>query len=203
MDNLTHSLVGLAMSRAGLNRFTPHATLLMVLSANAPDIDIVAVSRGGLGYLQAHRGYSHSLVCLPLLSLLPVIIVAAIFRERLPWAKTWLASSIGVASHVLIDWTNSYGVRLLLPFSSRWFHLDWINLYDGCLLAVLLFAALWPSLARMVNREIGDRGPAGRGTAVFALAVFVFFDCARGVMHARALAQLDSRLYNDAPALET
>ena len=33
MDNLTHSLTGLLLSRAGLNRFYPRATLVLIVSA--------------------------------------------------------------------------------------------------------------------------------------------------------------------------
>jgi inner membrane protein len=48
MDNLTHTLTGLMLSRAGLNRWHPRASLVLMLSANIPDIDFVAVARGGL-----------------------------------------------------------------------------------------------------------------------------------------------------------
>lgn len=199
MDNITHSLTGVALARAGLDRFSPHATFLLILSANAPDVDIVATSRGGLAYLEAHRGYTHSAICLPLLALVCVVVVAAIFRQRLPWRNAWLLCCAGVGSHLLIDWTNSYGVRLLLPFSSRWFHLDWNSLYDGYIWAVLGFAALWPWFARLVSREIGARPSSGRGLAVFALAFFVLFDGGRAALHGRAVAQLESRLYDGAP----
>jgi inner membrane protein len=203
MDNITHSLTGLAIARTGLNRFSPHATLLMILAANVSDIDIIAATKGALPYLEAHRGYSHSILCLPVMALLPVLAVAAIFRTRLPWLRAWLLSCIGVASHLLIDWTNSYGVRLLLPLSSRWFYLDLNSLYDAYIMAVLAFAAVWPLFARMVSKEIGARSPAGRGMAVFALAFFVLFDCGKAAMHARAVAQLNSRLYDDVPPLQT
>ena len=39
MDNITHSLTGLMLSRAGLNRISPEATWVLLLAANAPDID--------------------------------------------------------------------------------------------------------------------------------------------------------------------
>jgi inner membrane protein len=203
MDNLTHSLTGFALARSGLDRLSPHATLLMILAANAPDLDIVALQGGPLRYLEWHRGYSHSLPCLPLMALLPVVVVVTIYRQRLPWIRAWLLCCIAVASHLLIDWTNSYGVRFMLPFSSAWFHLDLNALYDGWIWAVLLFAALWPILARLVSGEIGDRPPAGRGTALFALAFFVLFDLARAVLHQWADAKLDARLYEDAPPLQT
>jgi inner membrane protein len=203
MDNLTHSLTGFALARSGLDRLSPHATLLMILAANAPDVDIVGLQGGPLRYLEWHRGYSHSLPCLPVMALLPVLFVAAIFRQRLPWIRAWLLCCIAVASHLLIDWTNSYGVRFMLPFSSAWFHLDLNALYDGWIWAVLLFAALWPILASLVSSEIGDRPPAGRGTALFALAFFVLFDLTRAVLHHWADAKLDARLYEDAPPLQT
>jgi inner membrane protein len=203
MDNLTHSLTGFALARSGLDRLSPHATLLMILAANAPDLDIVGLQGGALRYLEWHRGYSHSLPCLPLVALLPVLVVAAIYRQTLPWIRAWLLCCIAVASHLLIDWTNSYGVRFMLPFSSAWFHLDLNALYDGWIWAVLLFSALWPILARLVSSEIGDRPPAGRGTALFALAFFVLFDLARAVLHQWADAKLDARLYEDAPPLQT
>src|SRR3954451_5444736 len=119
MDNLTHSLTGYPLARAGLDRFVPRAPVLLVLAANAPDLDILFLTQGRLQYFEAHRGYSHSVLVLPFLALLTVAVTAAIFRQRLPWLKAWLICCIGVASHLLIDWTNNYGIRLTLPFSSR------------------------------------------------------------------------------------
>lgn len=202
MDNITHSLTGLALARAGLNRLCPRATLLLVLSANAPDIDIVALAGGQLKHLEIHRGYTHSFVAVPLLALLAVAVVAAIHREKLPWRRAWLLCCLAVASHLLLDWTNAYGVRLLLPFSSTWFHADLTSLYDLYIMAALVVAAAWPSLARLVTSEIGARPPTGRGIAIFALIFFALFDCARAACHARAVAKLESRLYEGQPPLE-
>jgi inner membrane protein len=201
MDNITHSLTGLALARAGLNRYSIHATALLIISANAPDVDIVAAFRGPFTYFEIHRGYTHSLIGLPVMAFLSVLFVAAIFRRRLPWAKAWLLCSIGVASHLLLDWTNSYGTRLLLPFSSRWFHLDTTALYDGWVMAVLVFAAVWPLFSRLVSREIGSKDAPGRVLAIFALLFFLLFDIGRAILHARAVAQMEARLFDDAPPL--
>jgi inner membrane protein len=63
MDNLTHSLVGLAAAKAGLERLSPGATTLCVLAANSPDADIVTlIFAGRWAFLQHHRGISHSIV---------------------------------------------------------------------------------------------------------------------------------------------
>jgi inner membrane protein len=204
MDNLTHSLTGLALARAGLNRISPHATLLLLLSANAPDIDIVMLAKSQLAHFEWHRGYTHSLLGLPFVAALSVLAVAALYRRKLPWTRAWLVACAGVASHILLDWSNDYGVRLLLPFSSRWFYLDLNGLFDSYVLVVLLFAALWPLFARLVSREIGETKsrPPGRGIAIFALAFFLLFDCARAALRARAVAQLQSRLYDGQPPLQ-
>ncbi len=201
MDNVTHSLTGWAMARAGLDQFCPRGAWLLVLSANTPDIDILALAASPLSYFEAHRGYTHSLLFLPLMAVLPVLVVAAAFRQRLSWLRAWLLCCAGVGSHLLIDWTNNYGIRLLLPFSSRWFHLDLNSLYDGIILAVLLLAALWPIFALLVSREMGDRTPPGRGIARFALAFFILFDCFRALLHHRVVTQLESRLYEEAPPI--
>jgi inner membrane protein len=203
MDNLSHSLTGLAMARAGLNRLTPRATLLLLLSANIPDIDIAALGKSQFAYLEAHRGLTHSLVALPILAALCVALTAAIYRQRLPWFQAWLAAAIGVASHLLLDLTNSYGIRLLTPFSRQWFHLDINALTDGPILAALAVAAVWPWLSSLVSGEIGEaRKSTGQGIAVAVLLLCCGFEVGRYTLHRRALAQLESRLYAGAPALQ-
>jgi inner membrane protein len=204
VDNLTHSLTGVALARAGLDRFTPRATLLLLLSANLPDCDVVSLWNGQLSYFEAHRGYTHTFLALPVLALVCVLLVAAIYRQKLPWFKSWLVCCVGLLSHLLLDWTNSYGVRPLIPFSSRWFHLDVNGLYDWSIWFVLTACLLWPLFSRLVGGEIGERrgrGPARRGNAIFALSFFLLFDIGRGVLHGRAVAQLESRLYDGMPPI--
>jgi inner membrane protein len=48
-----------------------------------------------------------------------------------------LLSQIGVLSHVGLDWLNNYGVRLLMPFSPRWFYGDSVFIIDIWLWAML------------------------------------------------------------------
>src|SRR5579883_36362 len=84
MDNLTHSLTGVALARAGLNRWSPHAIWLLLLSANAPDADIVYASHGAFSYFEHHRGYSHSLLAIPIWAAVVVLLVAAVSRQKLP-----------------------------------------------------------------------------------------------------------------------
>jgi inner membrane protein len=203
MDNVSHSLTGLALARAGLNRMSPRATLLLLLAANIPDIDIVALAKGQLTYLEVHRGATHSLVAVPILALECVLLVAAIYRQRLPWLQAWFICSVGVLSHLLLDWTNSYGIRPLFPFSMQWFHLDLNSLTDGPILAALGLAAVWPWLSGLVSGEIGEaKKSTGQGIAIAMLLLCVVYDIGRSNLHKRAVTQLESRLYAGAPPLE-
>jgi inner membrane protein len=198
MDPLTHTLTGLMMSRAGLNRLHARAPLVLMLSANAPDIDGLGILGGLLTYIQYHRGLPHSIACVPLVAMLPVLVVCAVTRGFTGWLRLYLLSLAGVASHLLLDWTNTYGVRFLLPFSSEWFHLDLNSLTDAWIMAVLLIAWLMVYIVGMVNAEIGAKAASGRGLAIFALLFFAAFDGGKLLLHRRGLEILNSRIYDGA-----
>jgi inner membrane protein len=200
MDPLTHSATGLFLGRAGLHRFSPQATWILVLAANAPDIDIVTLAGGQLNYLNYHRHLTHSLAAWPLMALLPVLAVRLFTRKPFRWLGAYAISLVAVASHLLLDYTNVYGIRLLLPFSGQWFRLDLTSVVDLWIWMVLLLGLAGPAVARLVNSEIGARTrSAGRGFAIFALLFLALYNVGRGVLHARAVAILDSRVYAGRP----
>ncbi|MGA3039952.1 MAG: metal-dependent hydrolase [Bryobacteraceae bacterium] len=197
MDPLTHSATGLFLSRAGLNRFSEQAPWILVLAANAPDLDIVTLAWGPLNYLHYHRHLTHSLAAWPVMALLPVLAVRLFTRKPFRWLGAYCISLAAVASHLLLDYTNVYGIRFLLPFSGRWFHLDFTSVVDLWIWGVLLAALAGPLIARLVNAEIGARTKnAGRGFAIFALLFLALYNAGRGALHARAVATLDSRIYS-------
>jgi inner membrane protein len=197
MDNLTHTLTGIMLSRAGLARLTPRASWILALAANVPDIDVFwSAPMGAPAYLDAHRGISHAAVMAPVFALLPVAAVGLWRRPAaFPWLRACIAANIGVASHLALDLTNIYGIRLALPFHGHWYRLDWTNVVDPWIWAVLFIAILWPMLARLVSSEIGGKSKAGPGIARFALAFLCLYQGARAVLHARAVATLDSHIY--------
>src|ERR1700689_2998079 len=133
MDPLTHSVTGIFLGRAGLNRFCEQAPWILVLAANAPDIDIVTLFGGSLTYLHYHRHLTHSLAALPVMALLPVLAVRLFTRKPFRWLAAYGISFVAVVSHLLLDYTNIYGIRFLLPFSGRWFRLDLTGCgFSGC-----------------------------------------------------------------------
>ncbi|HSS19221.1 MAG TPA: metal-dependent hydrolase [Pyrinomonadaceae bacterium] len=140
MDNLTHSLVGLAAAKAGLEKLSPGATTLCVLAANAPDIDVgVLVFAGRWPFLHYHRGITHSIVGVAVLAVaLPVIFcltdrIAARIRKRdaqFRFSGLLVASLVTTATHPILDWTNNYGMRFLLPWNSKWTYGDFAFVID-------------------------------------------------------------------------
>jgi inner membrane protein len=202
MDPLTHTAVGLFLSRTGLKRWTPMATPILLLAANAPDIDIVTAAGGSLSYLHFHRHLTHALVAMPAMALLPVVVVRLVGRKPVRWAGAFFAALIAVASHLLLDWTNAYGIRLFLPFSAEWLRLDWNSIFDLWIWGAFALCIVGPFVGRLVGSEIesGARRDHnhGRGFAWLALVFVLLYDCGRGVLHARAVAELESRVYQDA-----
>lgn len=140
MDNLTHSLVGLTAAKAGLEKVSPGATTLCVLAANSPDIDvIVLILKGRWSFLEHHRGITHSIVGSAVLALLlPLIFyivdrIIARIQKRGPQVRLKgliVVSFLVTATHPLLDWTNNYGTRFLLPWSPRWFYGDFTFVID-------------------------------------------------------------------------
>jgi inner membrane protein len=198
LDNLTHTLTGLMLVRAGIGKRVPRGALMMMIAANAPDFDVVSWFGGPWTYLEYHRWITHALIAIPAMAFLSVLIARAFAKGHFPWRMALIAASIGVASHVLLDWTNTYGIRLLLPFSKQWLRLDITNIVDLWIWAILLLAVVAPALGRLVSSEIGARPGTGRGWAIAALVLLSGYEFGRYVLHERAVAVLDSRVYDGA-----
>jgi len=147
VDNLTHSLVGLTVAKAGLDRLSPGATTLCVIAANAPDSDIVVLAFGDRWtFLQHHRGITHAIVgVLGLAIILPLIFYGidrlwSRYKDRPPQTKLkglLIASFITSATHPLLDWTNNYGIRFFLPWSQKWSYGDLVYIVDPYIWLIL------------------------------------------------------------------
>ena len=189
MENLTHTIVGLLMARCGLEKTTLRGAGMMMLAANAPDIDAVFWF-DRLHYLDYHRSYTHSFACAPLVALLPMALV----RAKFSW-RSYGAAVAGVLSHLLLDWTNPYGIQLLLPFSHRRVMLDFTNIADVWIWAILLTGLLAPLVVGMMRRSADSMRSPRAAWAWIALATLVTYEGARFAMHAKAVEMLASRTY--------
>ena len=182
MDNLTHTLAGLALSRAGLARGGPGTTLALVIASNLPDADVVTWLQGTASYLEHHRGLSHSVLGVPLLA----VILAVVLRLAVRGARfgpLLLCSLLGAAGHVFMDLWTSYGTRVLAPFDSTWYAWDLVFIIDPFLWALLAGSLLieW----RLRARSSPMAGPM----MTVALGLLSTYVGARAILHARALEE--------------
>jgi inner membrane protein len=206
LEPLTHFLTGAVLSRAGFNRTTALATSAMTLAAEAPDLDIVMYAAGPVIGFQHHRGFTHTFLGTPLVALLVVIVlfllrsIRARFRPPGPaprWGLLFVYAWIAALSHLLLDYTNSYGVRPFMPLSYEWYAWDIVSIIEPMLYVFLLGGLILPALFGLINAEIGYRskGPRGRVGAIVALIGVLAVWGVRDYQHRRALAAMDAITY--------
>ncbi|MGH9804489.1 MAG: metal-dependent hydrolase [Candidatus Acidiferrales bacterium] len=201
MDPLTHTLTALTLSRAATPRLAAPSTLALLVAANVSDVDYLYAVGGAAAFYEHHHGWTHSIAGTVLLAAATALAVRWLARKKKPEAALSLrpllaAAGLGAASHLLLDWTTPAGARLLWPFRSAQFRLDWFSA-DLWLLVVLLLGLALPALMRLIAEEIGARrDDRGRLRAArVTLAACVLLTGARATLHSEALTQLDSRLF--------
>jgi len=183
LDNLTHSLAGAVLGQMGLKKKTGLGMATLIIAANIPDIDAVATLLGGVQHLAIRRGITHGPIAMLLLPLLLTGIMIGFDRwqtkrgkrpvDRLPIHKGWLLALayIGCLSHPALDWLNSYGIRLLEPFSSQWFYGDSIFIID-IWIWVAFIVGVWISRRREKNGAGNWQRPAWISFAAVCAYIF-------------------------------
>lgn len=168
MDNLAHTLVGVALADAGLKRRTALGTATLAIGANLPDVDVFVYLVGdGLDALVFRRGWTHGVLAMVVFPFALAGVMLAwdrlVRRQRLgetrpPVRGWWLVAlaAAGIWSHPLLDLLNTYGVRLLMPFSSRWFYGDTLFIID---LWIWLALGAGIALTRLRQRRAPHRPP--------------------------------------------
>lgn len=136
MDNVCHTLLGAAMGEAGLKRATRFGMPVLLIASNLPDLDVFAFA-ADIPAVALRRGWTHGVLAQLLLPVIFTGLVLAIDRWRPPRGAPparalplLVLSYAGVLSHVFLDWLNTYGIRLLMPFSPRWFYGDAVFIVD-------------------------------------------------------------------------
>ena len=229
MEPVTHFLTGACIGRAGLNRKTAYATLTAVLAAEAADMDVFWALRGPVEELKHHRGITHTLIAAPVVAAVIVGVVALLHLWREPrrrrrlaalnlepgapiphrlqpkiirWDWLYATALIAALSHLLLDWTNNYGLRPFFPFNPRWYAGSFVFIAEPILWALLLMAMIAPALIGLIGGEIGARRKPfrGRGWAIFALVGMLVVWTIRWAEHAQALALVDNAQIGTEPA---
>ncbi|MFB9245555.1 metal-dependent hydrolase [Massilia antarctica] len=201
MDNLSHSLVGLAVGEL-VHRTLPaeadpaqhgiRRRLMLVAccaASNFPDLDLVlsGLLPQPLGYLLHHRGHTHTL----LYGVPQALLLIALLWILWPGARTLLRASnaaragllaavgAGFLLHLGMDALNSYGVHPFYPVDPRWIYGDMV---------FILEPVFWVAGAVPLAMMLGSR--VRRGLLLAALAALLVFFTARGFLHWGSLIAL-------------
>jgi inner membrane protein len=213
LEPLTHFLTGACLGRAGLNRKTALATATLTLAAEAPDIDVLGSLTDPVFGFAHHRGFTHCLLGLVLVSAVVVGLVYFVWRLRgrkikdpsLPpcWGLLFLYAYFAGLTHILLDFTNNYGVRPFWPISERWYSWDIVFIVEPVMLALLTAGLAMPALFALIDDEIGvgRRGLRGRLAAILALAGVIAVWGLRDYEHRRAVGAMEARTYEGAEPL--
>ncbi|HVV71298.1 MAG TPA: metal-dependent hydrolase, partial [Verrucomicrobiae bacterium] len=203
---------GACLARTGLNRKAAYATLAMTLAAEAPDLDVFWSFRGPIAGFQHHRGWTHTFLGIPFEALVILGVIWLIHRWRLRrghgqtrapirWPLLYLFICIALLSHILLDWTNNYGVRPFFPFNPRWYAGSIVFIFEPVIFLLLLTALIAPSLFGLINSEIGARRAAfrGRGWAIAALTGIVLLWGWRAFEHQKSIDLAQNASLHGAP----
>jgi inner membrane protein len=208
MEPVTHILTGACLSRAGLNRRAAYTTLTLAVAAEFPDIDTLWSLGGPVASFQHHRGITHTFIALPVEAGLIVAAIYVLHRVRLRhaaqaeagaksqplthapvrWGLLYGFALLALLSHLLLDYSNNYGLRPFFPFNPRWYAGSFVFIFDPLTFFLLALAFIMPPLFALVNSEVGARRQPfrGRGWAMASLLCIVSLWSFRALEHNRA-----------------
>jgi inner membrane protein len=215
MDPLTHFMTGAVLSRTGFNRKAAYATAAMTIAAGFPDIDVLWAIKGPVAAFEHHRGFTHTFLGVPFEA---AVITAAFWlfylwrvkRDKplkqpapIHWPRLYFFVLIALLSHILLDYTNNYGVRPFSPFNPRWYSASIVFIVEPVITFLLISALVAPILFGLVGGEVGARRQTfrGRGWAIAALTGIVAIWGLRFVERQKALQLAQSADYNNTTIL--
>jgi inner membrane protein len=207
MEPVTHILTGACVARTGFNRRAAYATLTMAVAAEFPDIDTLWGLRGPVEGFQHHRGITHTFLGIPFEAALIVAAVYVLHRWRVRraersapatkpltaaparWGTLYLFALLALLSHLLLDYTNNYGLRPFYPFNPHWYAASIVFIFDPLIFLLLLSAFVAPWLFGLIGAEVGVRQRPFRGRGWAIAALLGIFACwgLREMEHERAI----------------
>jgi membrane-bound metal-dependent hydrolase YbcI (DUF457 family) len=198
MDPVTHGLASYALTRATFPRASRATLVGAVLAGTAADLDQLTAYVGPSAFLAGYRTFTHSITAAILLGVVFTLALMMLPEQKRHPFKTVLPLFLGVSLlHAAMDLCQNESVELLWPFRLQRYSLDSVAHLDLWILLLLLAGVLLPLLLGLVTEEIGakSKAPRGRIGAALALLAVCAYIGTRFVLHANAVALLDSRTY--------
>jgi len=160
MDSLTQALLGASVQASLLVRWQGRKALLYgALLGTLPDLDVVIDYGDAVANMTYHRGFSHSLFVLSLLS----VGMTWLVRRRWPNAgystrRLFMAIWLVLVTHVLLDAFTSYGTQLFWPLQTTPVAWSSVFIIDPLYSVPLLLGVLAVAIRGWQGRSI--RAPA-------------------------------------------
>ncbi len=126
MDSLTQAVLGAAVAEASIGRKEGNKSVLLgIIIGTIPDLDVfVARFFDPVRSLLMHRGFSHSILFILMLTPLIGILLSRIYKKSTTSLRHWTTMVFLVLStHVMLDLFTTYGTGLFEPFSH--FRVEW------------------------------------------------------------------------------
>lgn len=145
MDPLTQGVLGSLAPQSVLRKRKQlvYAGVLGFLAGMLPDADIfIRSDKDPLIYLEYHRQFTHSLVFIPVGGLIAALLLYPFFKKHLSFARAYLFTTLGYATHGLLDACTTYGTQLFWPFSDYRVAWNYISIVDPLFTLPLLAAIL-------------------------------------------------------------
>jgi inner membrane protein len=150
VDPLTHALTGATLAWAVSHQHLGKKALLVgAVAGLLPDVDVLIRSASDpLLAIEHHRGFTHSLLMVPLGGLL----------AGLPFGRRAILPAIlAYLSHALLDASTTYGTQLFWPFSLYRVGLDVLSILDPIFSIVALtgVVAAYRARGKLVALALG------------------------------------------------
>lgn len=203
MDNITHTLVGAALAESGLKRRTALGAATLMIGANFPDIDVLALLFPNS--IDVRRGLTHGL---PAHLVLPFVLAWLMgqYDRRVRLRRNpalspadprqlLILATVAIWTHPALDFMNIYGMRWLMPFVNRWYYADALFIVDLWLLLALIAAVVLSRRWRSVRPARAVLGAA----AVYIVAMLLVTSVGRSEVRAARGPATDAYLVGPTP----
>ncbi len=117
MDSVTQVLLGSAVA-AGIapKGYRKRAILTGAVLGTLPDLDVFVHYANDVDNFTHHRGFSHSLLLLPIFALVLLPLLRRFYR-LMTWGQLYWLIMLPLVTHPLLDALTAYGTQLFYPFT--------------------------------------------------------------------------------------
>ncbi len=143
MDIVTHGVMGVVIA-APFAANHPEAAAAFIMGSVLPDADALSRVGGKRTFLKCHQTYTHSL---PIIAVITLVAYGIFDLLGFPDYRIAASLGLGMVFHSLLDYSNTYGITLLAPFSEKRFCREWVFFIDLPVIVVSLgaLALVWRS----------------------------------------------------------